>query len=312
LKKKIQNKIAESRFALPLTVACSLLVWFAAGIFEKHLWAQFICTYFATFLMVEFNNINALIRIYSRMVSCTFLVLVMMASFLLNDFKTGLMAVCVIGFLISFFKCYQNRKATGGIFYAFICLGIASTVWIQIIFFVPILWILMKNNVQCFSIRNLFSSLFGLITPYWFLIGYYAYVGNLGILIKHFKDLALFGSPLHFTMLTNHEVITFTFIIILLLTGTIHYLRNSFDDKIRVRLIFESFILMSIFTLVFFILQPQHFIPLLMILIINTAPLIAHFFALTKTRVTNIAFLLIIFTSLFITVYNLWTPSTIF
>ena len=77
-------------------------------------------------------------------------------------------------------------------------------------------------------------------------------------------------------------------------------------------MLYESFIAFEIATIVFIILQPQHFDFLLRILIISTAALIGHFITLTHTWVTNIAFHLIIVITVLITAYNLWMPSLTF
>jgi hypothetical protein len=59
-------------------------------------------------------------------------------------------------------------------------------------------------------------------------------------------------------------------------------------------------------------LLPQYYDFLLRLLIINTAPLIAHFLTLTNTRITNIAFYVICATALILTAINLWIPSLSF
>lgn len=79
-KKRLQNKIAASRFSLPVTATLAALVWVAVGFIMDNIWAQFAFTIISTLLMVELNNRNSLMRTYSRMVSCSFLVLITMAS----------------------------------------------------------------------------------------------------------------------------------------------------------------------------------------------------------------------------------------
>ena len=78
------------------------------------------------------------------------------------------------------------------------------------------------------------------------------------------------------------------------------------DDKIRIRLLYGAFMWMCLTTTCFIFLQPQHYDILIRILIINTAPLLGHFLALTRTRQTNIAFFVIIAFTILITGYNLW------
>jgi hypothetical protein len=65
---------------------------------------------------------------------------------------------------------------------------------------------------------------------------------------------------------------------------------------------------MNLLTVVFIVLQPQHYEILLGIMIVNTCPFIGHFIALTHTRLTNVTFYILIVLTLFITAYNLWIP----
>ncbi len=74
-KKTFQNKVAASRYALPITATLATLVWVAVGLLVSNIWVQFAFTIISTLLMVELNNRNSLMRTYSRMVSCSFLAL---------------------------------------------------------------------------------------------------------------------------------------------------------------------------------------------------------------------------------------------
>ena len=302
----MQNKIAESRFTLPITAAYAILVCFACRLISDRLWTQMILLIVSTYLVIELNNTNSLIRIYSRMVSSTFLVLVSAANILFTSIEGGIVQLCIIGCYTALFYAYQNKQASGHVFYAFLCIGIASTVFIQIIFFVPILWILLTVNILAFSNRTFWASVLGLIAPYWFVGGYYIYTDEIDKFIQHFTNIIQFQPLFDYSAVTEHQIVTFAYIVLMTVIGTIHYLRNSYADKIRTRMLYELFIVMSISSAGFIFLQPRHFDILMRILIVNTAPLIAHFIALTRTRLTNIAFYGIIGLSIGITAYNLW------
>jgi len=69
---------------------------------------------------------------------------------------------------------------------------------------------------------------------------------------------------------------------------------------------------MALLAIVLLVLQPQHYDVLMRLLIINTAPFAAHFVALTYTKLTNIAFCVIVGLCLLITAYCLWMSSSIF
>ncbi len=306
--KRIQNRIAESRLSLPVLAVYGVLVCVAAGLLQGQLWLPFVLLALSTLLMVELNNANALIRIYSRMVSCSFLALTLMAAYTFASVTGAVVQLCLLSCYVTLFNAYQDKGATGWVFYSFLAIGTASAFFVQILFFVPVLWLLLAHNILALSWRTFFASLLGLIVPYWFVGGYYAYRGNIRWIAGHFAELAQFAPPLDFTGWNSHQTVTFCFIALLAATGIIHFLRNSYRDKIRTRMLYEFLIVMTVCTLVFMLLQPQHHDLLLHVLIINTAPLIGHFIALTQTRITNWAFVAMCAATLALTAYNLWIP----
>ncbi len=305
--KRTQNRIAESRWALPICAAYTLLICIISGLFAEGIWVQLALTAVATLLMVELNNRNSLIRIYSRMVSCSFLVLTMMTPHKIESTDGCIVSVCFVAFYLALFHAYQDKKATGYVLWAFTAIGIASTVWIQILLFVPVLWVLTGTNILALSMRTFVASIMGILLPYWFISAYYIYMGDITPLIQHVASIAEFGQPFEFYNCSINDLLPLGFIALLAITGSIHFLRTSYMDKIRTRMIYEMFITMTIATMVLIILQPQHANIATHMLIISTAPLIGHFLALTSTKITNIASLAFMAIALVITDLNLWT-----
>lgn len=304
--KRFQEKIAGSRFSLPATAFIVLAIWLVGGISGEWKYLHLAIFTISAYLMVELNNGNALIRVYSRMVSCSFLVVTTMASFMFTQTSVWAMQLCVIAACIALLKSYQDKRAQGMVFYAFALIGVASTQFVQMLFFVPILWLLMAVNLMSFSLRSMAASVIGLMSPYWFLAGYYAYNDNLASLADHFTAIARFAPLFQYDMTDIRPVVTLAFITILVITGSVHFLRNSYKDKIRTRMIYEMFISLSVATILFIILQPQHAVQLAAILVVNASVLIGHFIALTHTRFTNIAFVAMLVGALALTLYNLY------
>ncbi|MBR5634283.1 MAG: hypothetical protein IKW78_03770 [Prevotella sp.] len=306
LKRRLQNRIAESRWALPLTALYGIAIVVALGAVSQKMWAQTTLLALSTLLMVELNNANALIRIYSRMVSCSFLVLMLMAAFLFPSVEGGIVSLSFITFYVFFLQAYQDKTAVGPIYTAFLAIGIASLFFVQIFFFVPLFWLLMAVRLQAFSLRTFCASLLGLITPYWFLIGYFIYQADYETPLRHFTELARFAQPATIDIPQNiHLLATFAFIVVLTFTGIIHFLRQRSKDKLRTQMIYELFLAVTLFTIVFLVLQPQHNDFLLRILIIHAAIFIGHFVSLTHTKITNIAFIVILVLTLALTALNL-------
>ena len=272
-------------------VTAAALVWIVAGLHNPAVIVPGICLLLSTYLMMELNNGNALIRIYSRMVSCAFLV-----------FMLGMVCYYTLAF-----RCYQDTHAPGWTFYAYFCIGMVSIVWVQILFFLPVFWIVMRTNLLALSIRNFFASVLGVMLPYWFFAGYLAAKGDISFLADHFTQLAVFGEPLFFSSLKMSQIVIALFVLICAAIGIVHFLNQKHNDSIRTRLFYQIFITIDLSAAVFLFLQPRHYEALLSMLIVTTAPLIAHFFALTHTRLTNWIFILLSYAAVIIMLVNLWT-----
>ena len=310
-KRTFQNKVAASRYSLPVTATLAALVWVAVGLLLSNIWVQFAFTIISTFLMVELNNRNSLMRTYSRMVSCSFLVLVTMAGLPSMELKSSIVTMCFIAFYLIVWNTYQDKQSAGLTFYAFCCIGLASLVFVQIGYVLPVLWVLMAVFTLSLSVRTFFASLLGLIAPYWFSAGYYFYTDNLPALIKHFTDFIDFRTLFDYSAVTDHQLINLGFITLLTVISSIHFIRTSYADKIRTRLIYESFVVMDIVTLAFIVLMPCCYDNLIGIMVVNTAPLVAHFVTYTHTKITNIVFIAMLVTAVVLLLFNLLYPETI-
>lgn len=310
--KRLQNHIAESRYALHVTAVYAVAVWLLSGQLTNLWWLQLACFALSAFFFAILNNANALIRIYSRMVSCSFLVLSCMACFMFDSLKGGVTQLCVIVSYVLLFRCYRDDSAVGWMFYASLFLGLASMLWVQMFYFVPVIWLLTAIQLNALSRRTLMASLLGLLTPYWLGGGWFVYQHRTADLVDHFVGLAEWQPLCDYSDVTLPQSLVFAMTVILLVTGLVHFWRRSYNDKIRTRQLYGFFTVLAVLSIVFLILQPQHYDVLMRLIIINTAPFAAHFIALTHTRVTNIAFCVIVGLCLLITAYCLWMSSSIF
>ena len=91
MRKRIQNTIAESRMTLPVTILIVAIIWAFNGVVDNNVYYKLAFLSVSTYLMVELNNRNALIRVYSRMVSCSFAILTTAIAVTLIDVS----ALCV-------------------------------------------------------------------------------------------------------------------------------------------------------------------------------------------------------------------------
>lgn len=296
---------------MPAVTFYAMAVWLLCGGLTHHWWWQLLCISITTYLMVELNNINALIRIFSRMVSSTFLTLLCSACFVFPALPETVMLTCMTAFILLLFLTYQDKEAAGLTYYAFLFLGVGSIAYIHVLFFLPLIWLLMMTHTMSLSWRTWMASLLGLLTPYWFYIPWIIYQRDYSAITNHFMALTVFEEPFNLYGITDSQKATLGLVILLAIIGTTHYIRKSYLDKIRIRMFYGFFIFMDLAALLFLLLQPQHFNAMLLLMIVNTSPLVAHFVALSSTRLTNITFMALCAASLLLTAYNIWMFSSL-
>jgi len=273
------------------------------------LWLQLSALALSTYLMFLLDKANVLLRFYSQLVPASFLMLVMVANLIFPSVQSTVMQVSFVGYYLFSLSTYQDSSAAGYTFYSYVCIGIASMVFIQILFFVPLLWLLHKTKVLSMTRKNFWASLLGLLLPYWFMGVYAVYKNQFGRLIEHFTSIIIFQPFFDCSLVSTPQLLTFSYISLLAFWGISHSLASRSGDKIRTRMFYEIFSLIDICCIVFLILQPRHFEGLLPIMIVTTAPLIAHFFAFANTTFDNIVFLLILVSAFVLIVYNLYVSS---
>jgi len=312
MRKLAQNKVSESRWTLPLAALYTVGVWLLYGLVRDELWLQFALLAATSFLMMQLNKLHVLIRIYSRMVSSTFLVLSCCACFLFPVVNEALASAFIVLTYILLFTSYQDKEATGKVFYAFLSLGIASIANVHTLFFVPVFWVFLAKNLSVLSWRTWFASILGLLTPYWFTAAWLLSVNSLESLLDHLAQLLEFHKPFDLTSIPIEALATYCLINILMFIGIVHFIRKSYAENIRTRMFYTIFIWMGILSASVLAIQPQYYDLLIRIMIINTAPLIAHFFSLTSTKVTNATFYILVAVTFALTAYNVWNTSSLF
>ncbi len=310
---QFQKIVAGSRLTFPVTVAYGLVLCLIGGVIQHQWWIQLVCYALSAYLMILLNNFNALIRIYSRATSSAFIILSGIACFIFPSVEGDIVTVGFIASLLTLFTTYQNREATGWIYYTFLILGVASIAKVHLLALIPVYWILMIF-LSSLGLRTFIASILGLLTPYcfWITAVLLLYKDDITPFTNHFRTLTEVAFPGNYGIIPLSHYLTFAFLVILTITGIVHFLRASYNDKIRTRQLYYGIMFFDVIVLVLLSLFPQQHDLLLRPAIVLTSPLIGHFIALTNTKITNIAFYVILVTALLLTGFNLWTSSYIF
>ena len=305
--------IAESRLTFPLTALYGLFLCLAGGVIQHQWWIQLGCLALATYLILLFNNFYSLIRIYSRAITSAFIILSGVACFIFPSIEGGIVTVGIAASLLTLFATYQDKEAVGWIYYTFLILGLVSLAKVHILGLIPIYWVLMLF-LSSFGLRSFMASLLGLLTPYWFWLAIviFLYKGNLSLFTSHFQPLAELELLNGYDSLSLAHYLTYGFLVLLTIIGIVHFLRTSYNDKIRTRQFYYCIMFFNLMVLVLLAIFPLQYDLLLRAAIILTSPLIGHFVALTNTKVTNIAFIALLIIALVLTAVNLWISSFTF
>ena len=267
--KRLQNKIAESSLILPIALVYAVGIWLIA-LLNNETAAQhdptlaiqlpeMVCLGASAYMMVELSNSNALIRVRSRMVTTTFLLLSCMYVSGFQSLLGNLGQLCFIATILILFNTYQDNQSAGKTYYAFLCLGCGSLLYAEYLYYVPLLWILMISRLQSLSWRTFIASILGIITPYWFVSLWLFYIWDFTPLTDHLSDLNSFIFPANYLSVTLEQLLVYIFLLAISITGIIHFWQYSYEDKIHIRQLFGFFTVINLLTLLFIALQPHQY-----------------------------------------------------
>lgn len=310
-RRRFQNRVVESIFILPVSaVLAAVMWWWPKGSFSMDYLLGLLLCALTAYVLLEVNNANALVRIRTRMVSCLWLLLAAGAGFL-HTAPGPLFATCCLAVSYSqLCRTYQRTDITIESFHAHLLLALASLVFPPMLLFSVFYVIYLLVYMRSLHLRAFLSALIGLILPYWLWMGWCIWVQDFGPLLTHLSGVTDFRIPVptDYLSLPLPVLTAWGLTSLLALVGIIHYLRNCYDDKIRVRMLLYILVCQTVFLELAILLQPQ-FVPILLpMLMVSASPLIAHYFALTGSWFSNAFFILSILLFAAVAVINLWMP----
>ena len=306
-------RIATGAFTLPVMAGIAVLLWLIPDIGNINLWMGLAVVGLTTFLLAELNNRNALLRIRSRLMGATLLALYA-ACPELHDWSFSMVPmVCLVFGYFQLFSAYQKPHAEGEVFRAFMFLGIASWFYPLLLLIAPVLYFCLLIQLRILTWRTWFAGLMGLMVPYWFYAGWAIWNNVIDTAFLPFVEAFHLTAPnYHSVPMGVLAVLIYTSILAVL--SVLHFTRTAYNDKIRTRMFYYLMICMEVLILLACLFQPQHYNVLLQLLIANSAPLIAHYFALARGKVMNYLFNMCLLTLGIITIFNyldLWTLLSI-
>lgn len=279
-----RTKVVTGSFTLPVMAIVAAVCWMLPDVSSWQLWTGLGMAGLTTYVAMELNNRFALLRIRSRLVSSTYLLLMTACPVLHNLIDTALpVGLCLAVSYAMLFASYQQIKAQGYVFHAFLCIGIGSLLYPPMLVLALTYYFNMVFQLRNFTWRSFMAGLFGISLPYWVYAVWAIWNNRLDTaflylpewFIPHVPDYSRFGLQ---------EWITVGALCFFTLVALIHFFHTAYNDKIRTRMLFYVVVTQqAVFTAGLFLL-PEHLYYHLPLFLFNSSLLIAHYYALAKGR----------------------------
>lgn len=265
------------------------------------------------YFMLETNTKFAILRTRTQMTAVLYLIMMAVCGFLHPVSNGTLCQLCLIIAFFCLLHTYQRFHTELHTFHAALALSIGSLFWPPLLWLMPVMLWCQGGYLRALDLRHFGAALGGYLLPYiaWStglaIRMYYAILTTSIVdqlsaqeyfqpLLQHaegiiapFHEPIIDLSPTLHDQLLSHPVECTALVVMGLIgmTGFIHYLRKSYDDKIQVRMYHYSYMTVQAVVAVWLVLQPHYFHQLFPLFIAASVPAAAHFIALTHTWLTN-------------------------
>ena len=281
----------------------TLVVWLIPDLADWHLWLGLVLTGFTAYLLMELNNRNALLRIRSRMVSTTYLALMLACPHLHAWSTSTVLPLCYGASYFLLFASYQKNRAEGYVFHSFLFASVAS------LFFPPFLVLMvgfyfsMIFQLRNFTGRTFMAGLLGMLVPYWFVAALSIWENRLDTAFLYLEEWFAPALP-DYSCLTLPQLITAGILLCMAFMSVIHFFHTAYNDKIRTRMLFYVLATQEFILIAGMLLLPAHFDEQLCLFIVSSSAFIAHYYALARGRFFNFWFNLSLLIIAGLTLFN--------
>lgn len=197
---------------------------------------------------------------------------------------TSLGVFCLILAIYLLFRSYNDETAVHNVYKMSLIIAVGSLFWVHLLWFIPLLWIGMYN-FRTISPRTFAASLLGLLTVYWFVLGWCVWQSD-------FRPFTVsFAVLFRIDFLSFHsshllEWTTILFIVVLTLVSSVNLLKYEHEDSLRSRQYLSFLVLFAVWAFTLSLLYEQASEEFLQIACIPVSILTAHFFTVKRNKYT--------------------------
>ena len=284
---RLQNRISESAFTLPVCALVAIVLWpfrcnpvsFAMG---NGTLASLLLAAITTYLVMETNSANNLLRVRSQMIPVVWVIGISMMTFAHDMSVTWLAVPLIASSHYLLFKTYQKHHPVNCSFHTFFLLGTSILLIPQLYILVPLYFWYMAVFMRCLSWRTFWAGV---------VAGDFEAIANVLLTIADPQPVNMDN---YTPYLSKHNVQTLTWLFVTFVSfvATVHYLRTYFNDKIRTRMYLYIYVMQIAAVWLLLLWQPDLYNLLMPLLMLCSCTIIAHFFALTGSIISNLFFVL--------------------
>ena len=278
--------MAESVLTLPACIVFSALLWWMDGLDSLNIGSWLVCM-FTTYLLAELDNVFQLIRFRTRLISCYWLFVSACLNFLHPLLEVQLPACSMAVSCFFLLHCYQRFMPVGSVFHSFLFLSAGSLLCPPMLLMAVPFYVCLHVYMNVRKWRTLWAAVIGLLLPYagWSL--WCLWHEDFQPLAAHFQEFLYWPSPAQCLALPVPHLVSAALLVVLCLLGIVYYAFTSFSDKIRVRMLFGTFIVLCLCIMAGMVCLPARLVTLMSLLLMASAPLVARFFTNTHSRWSN-------------------------
>lgn len=302
----MRKRIVTGEFTLPVMALLTLPVWALPDFTDWSLWAGLALTGFTAYLIMELNNRNSLLRIRSRMMSTTFLFLMLICP-QLHHLQQGLVSMLLL--VLSYhtlFASYQQRRPEGYVFHTFLFLGIGSLYFPPLLLLAIGVYFCLLFPLRGLTWRTFMAGLFGLSLPYWVYAAHAIWHNRLDTAFTYLSPWLTLQLP-DYSRLPLPRLVSAAVLVFFSIPAFVHFFHTAYNDKIRTRMLFYCITTQQVLLTAALIGLPQHMADIMPLFVVNTALLMAHYYALGRARWFPWWFNISLLALMGLGIYNYWT-----
>lgn len=281
-----RNSVVSSTLTLPVAAVGVLVLWMLPAVADGLLWGGLAVTGLTTYVVMELNARNALLRIRSRLMSVTYLVLMLVCPFLHGWSPAALSALCFALGHATLFASYQQTRPEAYVFHTFLFAGIGSLAFPPLLVVAVGYYFSMLFQLRNLTGRSFVAGLLGLLLPYWLHAAHAIWHNRLDTAFLPLLEQLRPRIP-DYASVPAGRWVTLGVVGFFALLAFIHFFHTAYNDKIRTRMMFYVIATQEVLLAAGFGLLPHCFDALLRLFLVNSSLLIAHYFALGRGRFFN-------------------------